>query len=94
MSIEDLATASLIAGKLQDMGATLEPGGFVNVPPQALPELFRNCPNGRHLKEIGYGEDVAYCAEIDKTPIIPYVADWQDLPNGDFAAVVRNLNRP
>jgi 2-phosphosulfolactate phosphatase len=93
MSVEDLATASLIAGMLQNMGATLEPGGFVNIPAQALPELFRNCPNGRRLKEIGYGEDVPYCAEIDKTALVPYVADWRDLPNGDIAAVLRNFNR-
>jgi 2-phosphosulfolactate phosphatase len=96
MSIEDLAAACLIAGKLKALGASLDPAGTVNVPESALPELFRNCPNGRKLKTLGYAADVAYCAEIDRTKIVPYVADWRDLPNGDVAAVLRrrSVNRP
>ncbi|MBW3625683.1 MAG: 2-phosphosulfolactate phosphatase [Armatimonadetes bacterium] len=89
MTVEDLASASVLAGRLKGMGATLEPGGFINVPAEALPELFRNCPNGRNLKQLGDGADVAYCAEIDRTDVTPYVADWLDLPGGDVAAVVR-----
>jgi 2-phosphosulfolactate phosphatase len=89
MAVEDLASASLIAAKLQARGAKLEPGGFIHIPEQALPELFRNCPNGRRLKELGYGQDVPFCAEIDKTKVVPYVADWIDLPDGDSAAVVQ-----
>lgn len=91
MAVEDLASASLIAGKLKDMAAKLEPGGFVNVPAQAFPELFRNCPSGRKLKELGFGADVPYCAEIDKTTVVPVVTDWLGLPGGDVAAVVRAL---
>ena len=91
MTVEDLASASLIAGKLKESGATLEPGGFIGVPAQALPELFRNCPNGRKLKELGLGADVPFCAEIDRTDVVPHVADWLDLPGGDVAAVVRAI---
>jgi 2-phosphosulfolactate phosphatase len=92
-AVEDLAAASLIAGKLKGAGAALEPGGFLNIPAQALPELFRNCPNGRRLKELGLGVDVPLCAEIDKSSVVPVVADWIDLPGGDVAAVVRALGK-
>ena len=90
MAVEDLASASLIAARLAAMGATLDPGGAIHVPPEALPDLFRNCPNGRHLKALGYAADVPYCAEIDRTTLSPFVADGIDLPGGDVAAVVRS----
>ncbi len=88
-AVEDLAAASLIATKLMEWGASLEPGDYLNFPESALADLFRNCPNGRKLLDLGMGADVPVCAELDRSQMVPYIAEWLDLPDGDVVAVAR-----
>lgn len=37
--------------------------------------LLRNCDHGHYLTEIGYGRDLAVCAEIDSFQVVPVMRD-------------------
>jgi 2-phosphosulfolactate phosphatase len=46
-----------------------------------LMEMFRSTVHGRYLMEIGLGEDLEYCAQIDITDIVPIYRDGRvELP--------------
>jgi 2-phosphosulfolactate phosphatase len=37
--------------------------------------LLRNCDHGRYLTEIGFGKDLAFCAEVDSQDVVPVMRD-------------------
>jgi len=55
---------------------------------EGLPALFRQSDHGRLLAEIGFEEDVRYCATQDVSAVVPIVAENLHLPSGALAARV------
>jgi len=74
--IEDLFAARLIAQRLVVMGAVLADGEWGDHPAESkAAEVFMNSPSGQKLRSLGYGEDVAFCAQIDVLDAVPIYRD-------------------
>jgi 2-phosphosulfolactate phosphatase len=75
-TVEDLFAARLIAHRLAVMGALLAEGEWGDHPAESeAAEVLRSSPSGRKLKGLGYGEDVAFCAQIDVFDAVPIYRD-------------------
>ena len=48
--------------------------------------MFRRSDHGRFLINLGFEEDVNYCATADVSSVVPIVAKSLLLPSGAFAA--------
>jgi 2-phosphosulfolactate phosphatase len=71
-TVEDLFAARLIAQRLAVMGAVPADGRWGDHPPESeAAEVLRDSPSGQKLRGLGYGEDVAFCAQIDVFDAVP-----------------------
>jgi 2-phosphosulfolactate phosphatase len=71
-TVEDLFAARVIAQRLAAMGAVLAEGEWGDHPAESeAAEVLKSSPSGRKLKSLGYGEDVAFCAQIDVFDTVP-----------------------
>jgi 2-phosphosulfolactate phosphatase len=71
-TVEDLFAARLIAQRLAVMGAVLAEGDWGDRPAESeAAEILENSPSGQRLRDLGYGEDVAFCAQIDVFDVVP-----------------------
>ena len=74
--MEDLFAARLIAQRLAAMGAVLVEGEWGDHSAESeAAEVLRNSPSGQELIGLGYGEDVAFCAQIDIFDVVPIYRD-------------------
>jgi len=84
-TVEDLFAARLIAQRLAVMGAVLAEGEWGDHPVESeAVEVLKNSPSGQKLRGLGYGEDVAFCAQIDVFDAVPIYRD------GGFVACKRS----
>jgi 2-phosphosulfolactate phosphatase len=75
-TMEDLFAARLIAQRLAVMGAVLAEGEWGDPPAESeAAEVLKNSPSGQKLRSLGYGEDVAFCAQIDVFEAVPIYRD-------------------
>lgn len=81
-SIEDTACGGLILSRLLD----LKPDATLNDAARTALVLYRHhardllgllqtSDHGRHLVEIGFGEDLPICARVDPTDVVPVIRD-------------------
>ncbi|TEU16592.1 MAG: 2-phosphosulfolactate phosphatase [Anaerolineales bacterium] len=75
-TVEDLFAARLIAHRLAVMGAVLTEGEWGDHPVEnEAAEVLRDSPSGQKLRGLGYGKDVAFCAQIDVFEAVPIYRD-------------------
>jgi len=75
-TIEDLFAARLIAQRLVGMGSVLAEGEWGDHPDESeAAEVLKNSPSGQKLRRLGYGEDVAFCAQMDVLDAVPIYRD-------------------
>jgi 2-phosphosulfolactate phosphatase len=75
-TVEDLFAAQVIAQRLVAMGAVLAEGEWDDHPAESeAAEVLKNSPSGQKLRGLGYGEDVAFCAQIDVLDAVPIYRD-------------------
>lgn len=75
-TVEDLFAAQIIAQRLAVMGAVLVEAKWGDHPAESeAAEVLRNSPSGQKLRGLGYGEDVAFCAQIDVFDAVPIYRD-------------------
>jgi 2-phosphosulfolactate phosphatase len=75
-TVEDLFAAQVIAQRLVAMGAVLADGEWGDHPAESeAAEVLKNSPSGQKLRGLGYGEDVAFCAQIDVLDVVPIYRD-------------------
>ena len=75
-TVEDLFAAQVIAQRLVAMGAVLAEGEWDDHPAESeAAEVLKNSPSGQKLRGLGYGEDVAFCAQMDVFDIVPIYRD-------------------
>lgn len=81
-ALEDAVCAGAVVRGLADAGATLELNdGAMAARALAgrhirdLQGVLERTAAGRHLESIGRGEDVAFCAAVDRTDIVPRFRD-------------------
>jgi 2-phosphosulfolactate phosphatase len=75
-TVEDLFAAQVIAQRLVAMGAVLADGEWDDHPAESkAAEVFMNSPSGQKLRSLGYGEDVAFCAQMDVLDAVPIYRD-------------------
>lgn len=80
-AVEDLFAARLIAQRLAAMGAMLAEGEWGDHPAESkAAELLRSSPSGQKLRGLGYGEDVAFCAQVDVFDVVPIYRDGGFVP--------------
>ena len=66
-SLDDAATAARALYRA-------ELGTDLATTPSRWAEALRRTASGRHLEAIGLGEDIAFCAAVDATAVVPAVA--------------------
>ena len=75
-TVEDLFAARLIARRVAAMGAVLAEGEGGDHPAESeAAKVLKNSPSGQKLRGLGYGEDVAFCAQIDVLDAVPIYRD-------------------
>jgi 2-phosphosulfolactate phosphatase len=75
-TVEDLFAAQVIAQRLAGMGAVPAGGGWRDhLAESEAAEVLKNSPSGQKLRGLGYGEDVAFCAQIDVLDAVPIYRD-------------------
>jgi 2-phosphosulfolactate phosphatase len=75
-TVEDLFAAQVIAQRLVAMGAVLAEGEWDDHPAESeAVEVLKNSLSGQKLRSLGYGEDVAFCAQIDVFEAVPIYRD-------------------
>jgi len=75
-AVEDLFAAQVIAQRLAGMGAVPAGGGWRDhLAESEAAEVLKNSLSGRKLRGLGYGEDVAFCAQIDVFEAVPIYRD-------------------
>ena len=75
-TVEDLFAARLIAQRLAGMGAVPADGRWDDYPAESQAvKVLKNSPSGQKLRGLGYGEDVAFCAQIDVLDAVPIYRD-------------------
>jgi len=73
-TVEDLFAARVIAQRLAVMGAVLAGGEWGDHPAESeAAEVLRSSPSGQKLRGLGYGKDVAFCAQIDVFDAVPII---------------------
>jgi 2-phosphosulfolactate phosphatase len=75
-TVEDLFAAQVIVQRLAAMGAVVVEGEWGNHPAESkAAEVLENSPSGQKLRGLGYGEDVAFCAQVDVFDAVPIYRD-------------------
>jgi 2-phosphosulfolactate phosphatase len=76
-TVEDLFAAHVIAQRLVAMGTVLAEGdwGDDHAAESEAAEVLRSSLSGRKLRGLGYGEDVAFCAQMDVFDVVPIFRD-------------------
>ena len=75
-AVEDLFAAQVIAQRLVAMGAVLAEGEWDDHAAESeAAEVLKNSLSGQKLRGLGYGEDVAFCAQIDVFDVVPIYRD-------------------
>jgi len=75
-AVEDLFAAQVIAQRLAGMGAVPAGGGWRDhLAESEAAEVLKNSLSGRKLRGLGYGEDVAFCAQMDVFEAVPIYRD-------------------
>jgi 2-phosphosulfolactate phosphatase len=75
-TVEDLFAAQVIAQRLVAMGAVLAEGDWGDHAAESeAAEVLKNSPSGQKLRGLGYGEDVAFCAQVDVLDAVPIYRD-------------------
>jgi 2-phosphosulfolactate phosphatase len=75
-TVEDLFAAQVIAQRLVAMGAVLADGEWGDHPAdREAAEVLKNSLSGQKLRGLGYGEDVAFCAQMDVFEAVPIYRD-------------------
>ena len=75
-AVEDLFAAQVIAQRLVAMGAVLAEGEWVDHAAESeAAEVLKNSLSGQKLRGLGYGEDVAFCAQMDVFDVVPILRD-------------------
>jgi 2-phosphosulfolactate phosphatase len=75
-TVEDLFAARLIADRLAMMGAVLAEGEWGDHPAESeASEVLKSSLSGQELIGLGYGKDVAFCAQIDVFDAVPIYRD-------------------
>jgi 2-phosphosulfolactate phosphatase len=81
-ALEDVVCAGAMVRGLEDAGATLELNdgamaarSLAGRHMQDLHGMLEQTAAGRHLESIGRGEDLAFCATVDRTDIVPRFRD-------------------
>jgi 2-phosphosulfolactate phosphatase len=81
-ALEDVVCAGAMVRGLEDAGATLELNdgamaarSLAGQHMQDLHGMLERTAAGRHLESIGRGEDLAFCATVDRTDIVPRFRD-------------------
>ena len=75
-TVEDFFAARVIGQRLAVMGTALAEGEWGDHPTESeAAKMLRDSPSGQKLKSLGYGEDVAFCAQIDVFDVVPIYRD-------------------
>jgi 2-phosphosulfolactate phosphatase len=81
-ALEDVVCAGAMVSGLEDAGATLELNDGAMAARSLAGRHMRDVHGmlertaaGRHLESIGRGEDLAFCATVDRTDIVPRFRD-------------------
>jgi 2-phosphosulfolactate phosphatase len=81
-ALEDAVCAGAIVRGLADGGATLELNDAAEAAlavadrhADRLARMLERSAAGRHLEGIGRGEDLAFCAQVDRTDVVPRFRD-------------------
>jgi 2-phosphosulfolactate phosphatase len=76
-TVEDLFAAHVIAQRLVAMGTVLAEGdwGDDHAAESEAAEVLRSSLSGRKLRGLGYGEDGAFCAQMDVFDVVPIFRD-------------------
>jgi 2-phosphosulfolactate phosphatase len=75
-TVEDLFAARVIAQRLVAMGAVLAEGEWDDHAAESeAAQVLKNSPSGQKLRGLGYGEDVAFCAQMDVFDVVPIFRD-------------------
>ncbi len=82
---EDMCAARQIARRLIALGATGDPDLLRDEHPQAV---FRATPSAEELRELGYHDDIDFCAQCDVFDIAPILLDSRFVP---FHTVTHSL---
>jgi 2-phosphosulfolactate phosphatase len=95
VALEDLACAGALVRRLTDTDSALDVNDAAETAraydrahgrtPEAI---LRRSEHGRYLIEIGFEEDLPFCAAVDRVPLVPYLKDGRITiePTGDGAA--------
>lgn len=77
-SMEDSVCAGLLMRRLIEGGANVERGDAGEAAlilqknyGKSLLNMLKNSDHGMHLEEIGFGDDLKICAEVDSIPVLP-----------------------
>ncbi len=78
-SIEDTVCAGMLISKLMEsVGKPIECGDAGNAAitlyksvNKSIPKMLARSQHGQYLTEIGFGDDLRVCAEIDSIPVLP-----------------------
>lgn len=76
--LDDAYGAGVLVGRLQGLGATTltdaaEAARLLTVAEPDPLALFRRSAAGRNVTRLGLGDDVVFCAEVDRTTVVPRV---------------------
>jgi 2-phosphosulfolactate phosphatase len=88
ISIEDLVCGGLIVSRITEgiPDADLNDAARISTVlyrhhARDLLTLLRTSDHGRHLIQIGFGDDLPVCAGIDTTPVLPVIREGKVVPN-------------
>lgn len=81
-ALDDAACAGALVRRLADLDPSLELNDAAEMAraydrahghdPEAV---LRRSAHGRYLEELGFGDDIATCAAVDRVPIVPFLKD-------------------
>ncbi|MGE5174756.1 MAG: 2-phosphosulfolactate phosphatase [Hyphomicrobiales bacterium] len=81
-ALDDAACAGALVRRLADLDLSLQLNDAAEVAraydrahghdPDAI---LRRSAHGRYLVELGFGEDLAVCAAVDRVPVVPFLKD-------------------
>ena len=80
-SLEDVVCAGMIIHTLQGKNTSVEltdsslaAHSLYKTFGRSIPKLLKNTDHGKYLTEIGFGEDIKVCAEVDSIPVVPVLS--------------------
>ena len=94
LAADDAAAAGCLAGSLALMAAAEPTDGarlaiaLFDAWKHDLPGLLSRCESGRRLQRIGLSADIAFCAQVDRVPVLAQLDD-----EGVFRNMLAGLDR-